>query len=284
MHRAFSNFAHQLFYVGRLDAACGEPLGASDVRMRHGSTWIGFEGKRFGHPAFAKAANERVVVALRGMRKAMEQPVHALEDRARASEAAARKKRRTYAGLRSPAWMQPLGPRALGQIFNDAARKTRCDAERVDNLFGIEAKCSADTSGRAHNAENGGRMEPGLVHGLRHHGAQAAHDFRTNRNAEHGGRAVRPVPFASRQDRWHDDRAGMDGPTFEGVVEVLAVRGGAIDEGRARGAESTRMADGGAGTLIVAPAKCGLDVVLVASGHAEAGDVDQQILAFLPHG
>ena len=126
--------------------------------------------------------------------------------------------------------------------------------------------------------------KPGLVHGLRHHGAQAAHDFRADRNAEHGSRAFRPVPFAGRQDRWHDDCAGMDGPTFEGIVEVFAMRGGAIDEGRARRAETPRMADGRAGTLIVAPGKCGLDVILVASGHAKAGDVDQQILAFLPHG
>jgi hypothetical protein len=44
------------------------------------------------------------------------------------------------------------------------------------------------------------------------------------------------------------------------------------------------MADGRAETLIVAPGKCGLDVILVASGHAKPGDVDQQILAFLPHG
>ena len=47
----------------------------------------------------------------------------------------------------------------------------------------------------------------------------------------------------------HDDGAGVHGPALEGVVEVLAVGRGAVDEGRAGGAEALRVADGGGGAV-----------------------------------
>ena len=92
-------------------------------------------------------------------------------------------------------------------------------------------------------------------------------------------RAVAAVPLAGRQHRRHDHRAGMHRPALEGVVEILAVRRGAVDEGRARGAQRARVADRGAGAVVVPAASARLDVVLVARGDAEADHVDQRLLA-----
>ena len=45
--------------------------------------------------------------------------------------------------------------------------------------------------------------------------------------------AVRLVPLAGGEHRRHDHRAGMHRPAFEGVVEILAMRRRAVDEGGA---------------------------------------------------
>ena len=73
--------------------------------------------------------------------------------------------------------MQPFGPRALREIFDDAAGHAAGDAERIDDLPGVEAKRCTDTRGRAHRAEDRGRVEACLVDGLRHHEAQPAQCF-----------------------------------------------------------------------------------------------------------
>ena len=78
------------------------------------------------------------------------------------------------------------------------------------------------------------------------------------------------------------DRAGMHRAAFEGVVEILAMRGGAVDEGGARRAQRAGVADRRARPVVVAAGERALDVVLVARGDAEPDHVDQQVLAFLP--
>ena len=93
----------------------------------------------------------------------------------------------------------------------------------------------------------------------------------------------RPVPLAGRQHRRHDHRAGMHRPALEGVVEILAMRRGAVDQSGAGRAQRARMADRRARPVVVAAGERAFDVVLVARGDAEADDVDQQILAFLAH-
>ena len=101
----------------------------------------------------------------------MEQPVHALEHRARADETLPGQQRGAKARLRRPARMQPLGPGALGEIFDDAAGHTARNAERIDDLPGVKAKCCADAGRSSHRAEDCGRVKAGLVDGLRHHEA-----------------------------------------------------------------------------------------------------------------
>src|SRR5262245_32972050 len=87
------------------------------------------------------------------------------------------------------------------------------------------------------------------------------------------------MPFAGRKHRRHDDRARVHRAALKGVVEVLAMRGSAIDEGGACSAEPTRMADCRAVTLVIAPGKRALDVVLLARGNTEAGNIDQKLHA-----
>ena len=119
----------------RLDAARRDPPRAIDVGMRHGPARIGLEGERLGDPALAEIADQRLVVAVGRVREAMEQAVRALEHRARPVEARACQQRGAQAGLRRPAGMHALGPGALGEIFDDAARHAARDAERVDGLL-----------------------------------------------------------------------------------------------------------------------------------------------------
>ena len=148
--------------------------------------------------------------------------------------------------------MQPLGPGALGEIFDDAGGEAAGDAERVDDLFRIQPKRGADAGGGAHDAENRGRMKAGLVHRLRHHGREPAHGLGADRDAEQGSSAVRPVPLAGRQHRRHHHRAGMHRAALESVVEILAMRGGAVDEGGAGRAQGAGVADRRAGAVVVA--------------------------------
>src|SRR5262249_14821720 len=145
--------------------------------------------------------------------------------------------------------------------------------ERIDDPPGVESESCADPGRCAHHAENGCGMKSSLMNGLWYHGAQATHHFRADRNAQKGGGAVRLVPLASRQHCRHDHGTGMNRPAFEGVVEVLAMGRGAVDKGRAAGAESTRMAYGGARPFIIATGDSGPDVILVTSGDAETSDV-----------
>src|SRR5260370_11918041 len=72
----------------------------------------------------------------------------------------------------------------------------------------------------------------------------------------------------------------MHWTTLEGIVEILAMRGGAVDEGGTRGSQHTPVADRGAWAVIVPAAKRAFDIILVARGDAQADDIDQQILAF----
>src|SRR5262249_8414545 len=91
------------------------------------------------------------------------------------------------------------------------------------------------------------------------------------------------MALAGGQHGRHDYRAGMHGPAFESVVEIFAMRRGAVYEGCAGCTESARMADGRAWPFIVAAGERALDVVLVARRDTKTNDVDQQFLAFPAH-
>ena len=210
----------------------------------------------------------------------MKQPVYPFEHGARTDKALPRQQRRADAGLRRPAGVQPLGPGAFGEIFDDAARHAAGDPERVHDLSRVQSKRRADACGRAHRAEDCRRMKSGLVHGLRHNEAETAEHLGAHRNPRQRHAAIRIVPLARSEHRRHDDRTGMDRPALESIVEILAMRRGTVDKGRARGRQRTLVADDRAGSVVVAARERAARVVLVARGDAEASDVNQQILAF----
>ena len=218
-----------------LDAARREPPRAIDIGMRHGPARIGLECQCLRHPVLAEIADQRVVIALGGVGEAVEEAVHAFEHRARTEKAGAAEQRRAQARLRRPAGVQPLGPGALGQIFDDAAGHRGDGAERIDHLPRVELERRADAGRRAHGAEHRGRMKAGLVGERRRDEAEPAHGLDADRDAEQRRAAVELVPLAGRQHRRHDHGAGMHRPALERVVEILAVDRGAVDERGAGG-------------------------------------------------
>ena len=206
--------------------------------MRHGPARIRLERQGLRHPARAEVADQRVVVALGGVRKTVKEAVHAFEHRARAGKTGAAEQRRADARLRRPAGVQSLGPGALGQIFDDAACHRGGGAERIDQLPRIEFQRRADTGRGAHGAEHRGRMKAGFVGKRRRHGAEPAHGLDADGDAEKRRVAIQIVPLAGRQHRRHDDRTGMDWAALEGVVEILAVDRGAVDQRCGGGAKA----------------------------------------------
>src|SRR3954454_9208007 len=86
-------------------------------------------------------------------------------------------------------------------------------------------------------------MEAGLVDALGRDEARAAHELRSDRDTRQRVLSGNMFALGEREDGRNDDGAGMDGTAFEGVVEVFAVRGGAVHERCASGIERTRVAE-----------------------------------------
>ena len=93
---------------------------------------------------------------------------------------------------------------------------------------------------------------------------ETAQHFGAGGNADQRHAAIGIVPLAGRRHRRHDHRAGMDRPAFKGVVEILAMRRGAVDECGAGSGQRTLVPDRGAGPIIVAALSRTGDVILVA--------------------
>src|SRR5262249_17464498 len=174
----------------------------------------------------AEIAGQRIVVAGGGAGEAVEQAVHAFEYGARPEETRAGEPRRPQPGLRRPARMQALGPGALREIFDDAAGHGTDDAERVDKLARTKLERGADASGRRPGAERGGGRKAGFAPGLGRTRAGPADHLDADRDAEQRRGSIGVVALAGCEHRRHDDGAGMHRTAFEGIVEILAMRGG----------------------------------------------------------
>src|SRR4029078_10437050 len=97
-------------------------------RVRLGPAAVGLERDAVRHPFLAEAVGEPGPVAFRTAREGVVEAVRALEHRARPDEAVAREVDGADAGLRRPAGVQALGPRALREVLDDAARHRADDA------------------------------------------------------------------------------------------------------------------------------------------------------------
>jgi hypothetical protein len=100
-----ADLADHLGNVVGLDAAHSEPARAIDIGMRHGPARVGLERQRLGHPALAEIADQRLVIAIAGVREGVKEAVHAFERGTRPRESGAAEQRRLDAGLRRPARM-----------------------------------------------------------------------------------------------------------------------------------------------------------------------------------
>src|SRR5262249_13224597 len=113
---------------------------------------------------------------------------------------------------------------------------------------------------------------------------------RTAQRLDAGGDAderVSPVAaeaLARGEDRGHHHRAGVHGPALEGVVEVLAVRGRAVDHRGVLRAEPGRVAERRARAAFVDARDQGANVIRAAGGDAKSRDVDQQVLTARAYG
>jgi hypothetical protein len=122
-------------------------------------------------------------------------------------------------------------------------------------------------------------MEAGLVHSLGHDEAQAADGLNADGDPPERGLPSEAVGFGCRQHRGHDYRTGMNRAAFKGVIEVFAMRGRAIDEGRTRRAHALGVTDDGGGTLLRPCGERRGDILAAARRNAQANDVDEHALA-----
>ena len=118
---------------------------------------------------------------------------------------------------------------------------------------------------------------------LGHDHAQPAQRFYADRHAKKRRSPAAAEALTRGQHRRHDDRAAVHRPALERIVEILAVRGGAVDHRRILRAEFSAMAQRAAGAAAVDAGDQSLDVPGISRGDAEARNVDQQLLGACAH-
>ena len=188
---------------------------------------------------------------------------------------AARHQRRADARLRRPAGVHPFGPGAFGEVLDDPGRHASGNTERRGDRLRRQAKRRSDRPGCRKRTEHGRRMEPGVVCGHRRHETEAAHQLDAGHDADEQPVASQPLALARRNNRRNDHRAGVHGTAFERIVEILAMGGGAVDEGRAERVERPLMTERGARALVERAERCH-DVGLASCRDAQARDVEEQ--------
>ena len=203
---------------------------AVDVGLHHRAAGIGLERDRLGDPALAEAVEELVEQRLDRGREGLEEAVLAFQHGARPDEAGAAEQRGAQARLRGPAGVHALGPAAVAEIFDDARghRLRRCRALPSGPVARAPI-ATPPAKAAAGRAEHRRRVEAGLVDRLGRHEAEAAEELGAGRQPSSTARPT-AVAFGRGQHRRHDHRTGMDRAALEGVVEVLAVGGRAVDE------------------------------------------------------
>ena len=108
---------------------------AVDIGLGHGPAGIGLERDRLHHPMRAEAIEQRMKIGRFGRSERLVEAVLAFEHGRRTGEPGLRQQRRANARLRRIARVQPLGPAAIGKIFDDPGGKASGDSDRVRDLL-----------------------------------------------------------------------------------------------------------------------------------------------------
>ncbi len=148
----------------------------------------------------------------------------------------------------------------------------------------VSRSALAAASGRGERADHRGRMKAGLVDQLRRHEARAAHQLGADGDRLVDLASDQTFSLGQREDCRHDHGARVHRPAFERVVEVFAMRRGAVHERGAGGVERTRVADRGAPAFGLPAGERGAHIVGAARGDAQAADVEEEPLHRLVHG
>ena len=119
-------------------------------------------------------------------------------------------------------------------------------------------------------------MKARFMRGLGRHQTHAAHDFHARRDASDDRVSGKAAVLRYSKDRRHDDGARMDGAAFKGVVIILTMRGGAVDQRRIVGTVGIRVPYGGDRAFGRRAAARGGNVIQLPRGDAEAGHVNHQ--------
>ncbi len=100
------------------------------------------------------------------------------------------------------------------------------------------------------------------------HKTHAAHELNAYRDPAHDGISIQTALLGNGKYGGNNDRAGMHRTPFEGIIVILAMRGGAIDQCRIIGAEASLMTDSRRGAILDRARARGSHIILVARGHA----------------
>ena len=114
--------------------------------------------------------------------------------------------------------------------------------------------------------------------------AQAAQRLDTRGDSQQRARTAAIETLAGGEHRRHHHRARVHRAAFEGVVEILAVRGGAVQQRRIFRPVAARVADRRAAAAGIHALFHRAYVVALARRDAQARDVEQQVLAAGAHG
>ena len=213
------------------DAVACERDRAVDERLGHRSACIGLEGDGLQQPALAEAVQQGGEV---GVARGARTPCRSRAcppARSRADEAGLGQQCRADAGLRGRAGMHALGPAAVGEILDDAGGQAAGDADGVGEGGGGQDRARRRSRRRRRRRrsrrwdESRPCASPAARPGdIRHiSSTPAAMPFIT-------ASPPRPRCSATASTAGTIDRAGMHRAALEGVVEVLAMGGGAVDE------------------------------------------------------
>ena len=147
--------------------------------------------------------------------------------------------------------MQALGPGAFGKILDDSGREAAGNAQRAGDLRGGQTQCRPHPGRCAQCANHRGGMKTRAVNGPGGYQRHTAHQLDPDGNPLEHVAAGTCVFFTGGENRRHDHSAGVHRCALEGVVIVLTVGGGTVDERGFRGARRGGMTDHRAGARIL---------------------------------